>query len=362
MASKTVHRTQELVQSLQSMIEQGTYAPGDPIPSERELSRVQGVSRTTVRRAIQQLVDKGVLYRVPGSGTYVGSGPIRTARSGHASIGVLLPTLANPYFGELVTAIERECRSEGFQLLLGQTEMPGHSITPYLERYAENPAVQGVISVASGGETFPGPYEVLQRAGKPLLFVVRHPEAVNADAVATDHIGGARDLMRYLIGLGHRRIAYVGSARAHTPRHFQGYLQGLREAGLPEDPELQVMAFGDQLDQVGEAGVRMLLERQVDFTAIFAQIDFIAIGVLRALRSYGIRVPEQVSVVGFDNIPSAEHLHPPLTTVDHTVSEIGRLAVMLLQDRMTKRYDGPARQVIIQPRLVIRQSCGPSPR
>jgi LacI family transcriptional regulator len=81
--------------------------------------------------------------------------------------------------------------------------------------------------------------------------------------------------------------------------------------------------------------------------------------VLRALRAAAVRVPDDVSVVGFDNIPSAEHLHPPLTTVDHTVHEIGRLAVLFLHDRMSGRYDGPARRVIIQPRLIIRESCGP---
>ena len=359
--TRDVHRTNELVASLRRAIAQGTYANGQTIPSERDLSTSQGVSRTTVRRAIQLLVDEGVLYRVPGSGTYVGRSSTLTTEpaTDPAAIGLSLPTLANPYFGERAGAIERESTRSGFQILLGQAALAGGNPEPHLERYAENPAIRGVIMVSSGEETSAASFDQLARARKPFLFVVRHAETVGADSVATDQVGGARELVRYLIGLGHRRIAFVGDTRAHHARHFQGYLEGLREAGLPEDRALQVSARGESLDLIGEQGTQTLLASGTPFTAIFAQIDQIAIGVLRALRAAGMRVPEDVSVVGFDNIPSAEHLHPPLTTVDHTVQEIGRLAVLFLRDRMSGRYTGPARRVIIQPRLVLRESCGP---
>jgi DNA-binding LacI/PurR family transcriptional regulator len=358
---KPVRRTHNLVTDLRRAIAQGVYDAGQPLPSERELSISRGLSRTTVRRAIQLLVDEGVVYRVPGSGTYVGrprtfaTEPLQE----HATIGLILPSLANPYFGELATAIERESTRAGYQLLLGQSHLSGHSEAPHLARYAENPAVKGVIVALSGDDESVASYERLTQSGKPFLFVVRHAERVGADSVSTDHVGGARELMQHLIGLGHRRIAFIGAARTRIVRHYQGYLEGLHEAGIPADPALQVQINADNLEQIGEAGTRALIERKVPFTAIFAQIDLVAIGVLRALRAAGIRIPEDVSVVGFDNIPSAEHLQPPLTTVDHTVGEIGRLAVVLLQDRMVGRYNGPARRVIIQPQLIIRASCAP---
>jgi DNA-binding LacI/PurR family transcriptional regulator len=360
---KPVRRTYDLVAALRKDIEQGVYSAGQPIPSERELSTRKGLSRTTVRRAIQLLVDEGVVYRVPGSGTYVGRAGTLAMEppQEHATIGLILPSLANPYFGELATAIERESTRSGYQLLLGQSHLSGHSEAPHLARYAENPAVKGVIAALSGSDESAASYERLAQAGKPFLFVVRQAERVGADSVSTDHVGGARELMQYLISLGHRRIAFIGAARTRVVRHYQGYLEGLHEAGIPADPALQVQIDSDNLEQIGEQGARMLIERRVPFTAIFAQIDLVAIGVLRALRAAGIRVPEDVSVVGFDNIPAAEHLQPPLTTVDHTVSEIGRLAVVLLQDRMVGRYNGPPRRVIIQPRMIIRASCAPCP-
>ena len=357
-----MHRTDDLVAALRSAIEHGVYGAGQLIPSERELCRREGLSRTTVRRAIQRLVDEGVLHRVPGAGTYVGRprGLASIPPLEHATLGLILPSLANPYFGELATAIERAASQSGYQLLLGQSNLTGHSEAPYLARYAENPAVKGVITLSTGDEIPVSSYEQLAQVGKPFLFVVRQAETVAADSVSTDHVGGARELMRHLIGLGHRRIGFVGEGGARSPRHYQGYLAGLREAGIPDDPQLQVRLDSDDFEHIGEEGARVLLARGVPFTAIFAQIDLAAIGVLRALRAAGLRVPDDVSVVGFDNIPVAQHLDPPLTTVDHTVHEIGRLAVLLLQDRIAGRYDGPARRVIIQPRLAIRASTGPA--
>lgn len=112
-------------------------------------------------------------------------------------------------------------------------------------------------------------------------------------------------------------------------------------------------------DELGYCGLRELVDRGAAFSAIFARTDLTAVGVLRGLREAGLRVPEDVSLVGFDNTALAAHLQPPLTTVDHTVTEIGRLAVAFLLDRAEGRYTGPTRQVIIQPQLVLRESCAP---
>jgi DNA-binding LacI/PurR family transcriptional regulator len=357
-------RTNNLASALRDEIAQGVYGVGRPLPSERELSLSHGLSRTTVRRAIQQLVDEGVVYRLPGSGTFVGQPPRPSSArpEPHATIGLILPSLANPYFGELAAAIEHACVQSGYQLLLGQSSLLGDMAAPYLTRYVDNEAVRGVITIGTEDDVTLDGYRRLAQAGKPYLFVVRHAERLNADSVATDHVGGARDIMRHLLQHGHRRIAYIGVAGPPAHRHFQGYREALHDAGIAEDLALNVRVNAGNLEGIGERGVAQLLADNIRFTAIFAQIDPVAIGAMRALRAQGVRVPEDVSVVGFDNIPSAAHVDPPLSSVDHTVGEIGRLAVLLLHDRISGRYDGPARRVIIQPQLVLRASSGPAPQ
>ncbi len=110
-------------------------------------------------------------------------------------------------------------------------------------------------------------------------------------------------------------------------------------------------------EEAGLSGVRWLLEHEVPFSAIFARNDLTASGVLRGLYEANLRIPDDVSVVGFDSTKLSAHFQPPLTTVDHTLQEIGRQAVHLLLDRIEGRYDGPVRRVTIEPRLVIRESC-----
>jgi DNA-binding LacI/PurR family transcriptional regulator len=350
------HRTTQLAARLRRSIVEGAYRPGDLLPSERELCETHHLSRTTVRRAIQLLVDEGMLERVPGSGTYVGR--FQRTQPTQTTLGLVIPTLANPYYAELSRAIEQEAAGRGYQLMIGQSDYQGANEANYLLRYAENPAISGALVVPSGEPQNAEIFQALREQQTAFVFVVRGVEGVTADTISTDHVGGARDVVRHLIGLGHRRIAFVGTARGKPHRHLQGYQVALAEAGLPADPALIELCDTDD-ETAGVQGVRALLQRGTAFTAIFGRVDITAVGVLRALREAGLRVPEDLSVVGFDNTQLAAHLQPALTTVEHMRHEIGRLAVAFLLDRIEGRYSETPRHVIIQPRLIVRASSGP---
>jgi DNA-binding LacI/PurR family transcriptional regulator len=350
----TLHLTTQLAQMLRRDINAGMYGNGAPIPSERELMEQHGVSRTTVRRAIQQLVEEAVLTRIPGSGTYVNA-PAPQPVVGQDTLGLLVPTLANPYYAELSRAIEREAAAGGLNLVVGQSDYRAEQEANYLERFAENRALRGVLAVPSGDRSAAAAYQRLLDRNIPLVCAVRGIEGVEVDEIATDHVGGASMIVNHLIALGHRRIAYIGTSRGLPHRHLQGYRQALSAAGIPEDPSLTILVDGDD-EHAGVEGVARLLQQNSDFSAIFARVDITAIGVLRALRTAGLRVLEDVSVVGFDNTQLAAHCNPPLTTVEHMRGEIGRLAVLFLRDRIEGRYRETARRVIITPRLVIRES------
>jgi len=192
----------------------------------------------------------------------------------------------------------------------------------------------------------------------PFIFVSRSTDVVEADIVVPDRKRGARDMVKYLIELGHRQIVYIRGIPPYFDSHFEGYRQALREANIQEDPDLIISLESDQ-EEAGRKGVRLLLERGTSFTAIFARNDITASGAMQEIKKSGLRIPEDVSVAGVDNIAFSAHLEPPLTTIDTNMLEIGRLAVAFLLDRVEGQYDGPRRRVTIAQSLIKRASCAP---
>jgi DNA-binding LacI/PurR family transcriptional regulator len=356
--NKTPNLTIELAHALRRAIQRGKYSPGQMIPSERELSDESGLSRTTVRRAIQLLVDEGVLYRVPGSGTYVGQE--RLNQGVHEMLGVIVPTLANPYYAALTDAIEQEANLRGYQVLVGQSDFTKTNEANYLLRYADNPAVKGALVVPNVQRLSVDAYRYMIANNTPFIFVSRSTDEVEADIVVPDRKRGARDMVKYLIELGHRKIGYIRGIPPYSDSHFEGYRQALREADIQEDPDLIISLESDQ-EEAGRKGIELLLDRGTTFSAIFARNDITANGAMQELKKVGLRIPDDVSVAGVDNIAFSAHLEPPLTTIDTNMLELGRLAVDFLLDRVEGQYAGPPRRVTIAQSLIKRASCG-SPR
>jgi LacI family transcriptional regulator len=179
--------------------------------------------------------------------------------------------------------------------------------------------------------------------------------------IATNRVG-AMDVMRYLIGLGHRRIGFI-TGRYDTQsasRRFQGYQDSLAEANIAFDPDL--VQGGDYTRERGQMAARLLLDRPDRPTAIFAANDQTAMGVMDIAKALGLRIPQDVSVAGFDNIPESMHGMPMLTTVDQSIHEMGALAAKLLIGIL--RGEALANTLCkIPTRLIIRESCqAPAPQ
>jgi DNA-binding LacI/PurR family transcriptional regulator len=174
--------------------------------------------------------------------------------------------------------------------------------------------------------------------------------------VDVDNVGGGRKATEYLLSLGHERIATLtgpsdwNSARDRT----EGYVQALHAHAVTPDPALILEA--NWLHRDGYLGMQMLLEKQVPFTAVFAQNDRIARGAISALHAAGLRVPEDISVIGYDDIPEAEFSDPPLTTIRQPMKEIGQAATRLLIQMIENRETTPT-QVLFDTELIVRSSC-----
>jgi DNA-binding LacI/PurR family transcriptional regulator len=354
-----MNKTGTLVESLVERIESGRYPPGEAVPSERQLVEEFDLSRTTVRRAIDDLVQRGILERQPGRGTFVAgasNGPRVSPAVLRHSVAVIVPTFANPYYGEMIDGIEKEARLSDLRLVVGQSDYSAESESLQLLQSAADGAVCGALVVPGSVDRASHGVQHFLRSGKPMVYIGRWPDNVACDGVCIDYRIAARQAVAHLADLGHERIAYVeGLPRLPGFSPYDGYADVMRDRRLPVDPRL-VRLTEDPSEQAGRRAVEDLVREQVRFTAVFARNDVTAMGVLQGLRRTGLRVPTDVSVISIANSLWSRSLDPPLTSVDSHPSSVGQIAIRLLNDRLQGRYSGPPVRARLEPDLIVRSS------
>ncbi|HEX9116046.1 MAG TPA: LacI family DNA-binding transcriptional regulator, partial [Anaerolineae bacterium] len=330
----------------------------------REVAERAGVSTSTVSHVINgtRHVRRALAIRVQSAMVELGYQPNAVARSLRRketrTLGMVLPDSANPFFAALARAIEDVCSARGYSLILtnsaGDSDREIRNVNVLLARQ-----VDGLIFVAAdlGNADLlrlltTVPVVVMDRelAGSPLDS--GPPEV---DAVMIDNLAGGYTATRHLIDLGHQRIACVTGYSATTPsgERVVGFRKALVEAGLPVHERLIVR--GDFGFRTGYLAAQQLLSRNEPPTAIFACNDQMAIGVIAAAVSLGVRVPEDLSVVGFDGIELGAYTLPPLTTMAQPISRLGQLAAELLLTRLSAPKS-PVQRLVLTAELVIRKS------
>jgi LacI family transcriptional regulator len=262
--------------------------------------------------------------------------------------------LSDAELARFVVGAEREARRQGHGVLIGSIDRDGADAERYLRMLLER-RVDGILTAAPQMERDARIGELL-RGPVPAVSIHRVPGG-GVSLVGSDHVETALLATRHLLGLGHRRIATVTGSpdRQVTSHRLRGYRVALAEAGVEPDPALVEKGYWEA-DGAYEATLR-LLDRMPGITAIYAQNDTMALGVLSALHERGIAVPENCAVVGCDDIPIAAHAIPPLTTVHIPFFETGETAVRLLLGRISGEKIRP-RPVLLPVRLVRRVSCG----
>ena len=323
--------------------------------SQATVSRVLAGSplvNADTRRRVEQAV-RELNYKVDRHAS-----SLRTQRAG--TLALLLfedPTPdeshINPFFLAMLGSITRACARQGHDLLVSFQQLSDD----WHADYEDSMKADGLILLGYGDYLA---YESkLARLVEQGTHFVRwgqvQPGQPGISIGCDNHAGGAL-AGRHLLERGHRRIAFLGDASSRFPEFFaryQGCDAALREAGLAMSPALQVDA--DSTEEAGYAAARTLLARGEPFDAIFAASDLIAIGAIHALKEAGLRVPDDVAVVGFDGTPMARFADPPLTTVVQDTSRAGELLV----DTLLKQVrDQPARSVMLEPTLDVRASSG----
>ena len=323
-----------------------------------------GVSFTTVSHVLNgtRRVSDSARRRVEQAIAELDYAPSAIARALKRSetrmLGVVVPNITNPFFAELTRGIEDFCERSDYSVFLcdGDDDVArqSRSLQTLIER-----RVDGLLLAAPAGDT-KALAQRLAAARVPTVVIDRADPTIAADVLRLDHHGGAHLAVEHLVSLGHRRIACLsGPAKFAISRaRAAGWRDALADAGIAirEDWLLE----GDFSAATGHELTRRLLARG-DITAIFASNDLLAMGALRAAAELGIAVPQRLSVIGFDGIDLGAYTYPALTTVGFPIRAMGEMAAQILIERIAGSSSA-ARDVIVPPRLMSRESTGPAPQ
>jgi DNA-binding LacI/PurR family transcriptional regulator len=336
----------------------------EPRPTLEAVAARAGVSRATASRVVRggDGVRAPLVQRVQRAVEELGYVPNQAARSlvtrRHDAVAVVIAepedrVFADPFFALQLRGISKELASHDNQLVLLLTE--GREDHARVGRYLAGGHVDGALVFSLHlDDPLPG---LIRSAGVPAVFGGRPGWAGDAETptvyVDCDNRGGARDAVRHLVDLGRTRIAHITGPLDQTSAadRLDGYRDTVGDTGL--------VAEGDFTPAGGERAMRDLLDRHPGLDAVFAANDLSAAGALRVLRERGRRVPEDVAVVGFDDmLPVAEQTDPPLTTVRQEIEEMGRLMARLLLTRITDApdQDAPAPTGLVLPTTLIRRA------
>jgi LacI family transcriptional regulator len=322
-----------------------------------------GVSVTTISKVLNNHADIGeatrqrVLAKVEELG-YRRNAVARslTLRRTH-TLGVIVSDLMHSFFVEVVAAIEASLGSRGYGLLLCNLGEDPAKERWQLEMLLER-QVDGVILASANAQKNGDLLRSLQNQGKGLVLIDRDDhQGLRCHRVVTDDERVGRLATSHLVALGHQRIAHLAGPRlVHARRRQRGYLASMRQAGLAVDDRWVVEAGFVEHD--GYEAARRLLARAPEVTAIFAVSDPAAIGAMKAAWDLGLRVPEDIAVVGAGDIAHGDLLRVPLTTVSWSRDDLGREAARLIIDQIEAHPDGPFHRVVVPPSLRVRASCG----
>ncbi|MGY4398145.1 DNA-binding LacI/PurR family transcriptional regulator [Sphingomonas sp. UYAg733] len=329
-----------------------------------DIAALAGVSQPTVSRALRgdRTVSEATRKRIEAIAQqlhYKVDKNASSLRRGQSNTLALLffedplpdGSFINPFFLSMLGSILRTCAARSYDLLTSFQQLS----SDWHVDFEDSRKADGIILLGYGD------YEIYRSRLEQLVSQGTHFVrwgSVDPDAQGTtigcDNVAGGRDAGRHLLGLGRRRIAFIGDASGHYPEfhgRYRGLCAALAEAGLRPDPGLQVDAL--TIEQSGYEAAHRLIGRGIGFDAIFAASDMIAIGAMRALQEAGMSVPEQVAIVGFDDIPAASLSHPPLTTI---AQDYGRAGEMLVDALIRQIANEPSDTTLLPPRLIVRKT------
>ena len=330
----------------------------------RDVAAAAGVHPATASRALNPgtklLVSEETARRVSEAAERLGYRPIPVARSLRTrrshTIGVLIPDLNNPLFPPIVRGLEDQLAEHGYVVLLGNTDADlGREHLVFDQMRARH--VDGFV-LATATRNSPILAEAAE-AELPVVLMNRTAQDYPFSSVSVDNEQGLRAAVAHLVSLGHTRIGHIAGPQdvSTGAARLRGFREGMASHGLPLAEDQVVYSSGYSIEEGARRG-RELLSARGDLTAIVAANDMLAVGCYGALDELGLGCPQDVSVMGFNDMPFMDRLHPPLSSIRFQHYQLGTEAARLLIERI-ETGDGPVKILFLAPELVARGSTAP---
>ena len=336
--------------------------PTNGVPTMNEVAQIAGVSVATVSRVVNGSggVSKKLERRVRQAMDQLHYHPSTLARSFKMQetrlIGIMIPLLDHPFYSRLARGIEQRLFAHDYRAIICNSEEDETRERAYIEMLVRQRVDGAIINSSAKNTSY---IFKLKDLNVPYVLIDRNLPNVQGGKVFCDNSQGGYIGMQHLLELGHRRIGVVAAPTYTEPitRRIRGTREALADYGVPDDPEMLVTGDG-QLFDMGYDAARHLLAKMPRPTAIFALTDVTALGVMHAASEMGLKVPDDLSIVGYDDLPIASYMIPPLTTVAQPIIEMGETAVDMLFRQM-ESPDLPPEKAVLATHLVVRGTTAP---
>lgn len=334
------------------------------MPTVLDVAKLAGVAPITVSRVINRsgYYSDETRKRVEAAAAelgYVQNSLARSLRSNRTNtIALIVSDITNPFFTSLARGVEDTASDAGYNVFFCNTDELSEEEEKYTQVLLQK-QVDGFLLVPANSS--PHSILIIQKHNIPLVLIDRWVPGVEVDTVRCDSVGGSYELVRLLVSLGHRSIAMISGPKnvSTSIDRVNGYRKALEEAGIPfEEAYVQ---YGEFNQSTGYELAKRVLGMNPRPTAIFGANNFIAIGIMKALNDLGIRVPDDISVVGFDDLPEPLVVSPFLTVASQPSYEMGCRATLLLLERLAEKDKSEQQQVILPTDLIVRGSTAKVP-
>ncbi len=338
----------------------GVLAPGKRLPSLSEFVEEYHVSVGTVRQALSVLENEGLVERVHGSGTFVrppALPDIEPSSNAEKRLGLVLTHHSDQLNMEILIGVERAAKSRGYQVIFTFAEEHIEQQRRDIERLCKD-GMDGLIIFPVGENAEEEGIVKLQHDGVPFVLVDRHFPELETNYVITDNFTGGYRATEHLLILGHKTVGFIYPANSSlrttsVAERLRGYREALHDYGVPVDESLIYQRAAHSANSYDD----YLADENIP-GAIFVCTDVEALKVIKTIQQLGKRIPQDVALVGFDDLNFAAHLNPALTTIVQPRIEIGFQAVNVLMDIIEGRQLVKPTRLVLPIHLIVRESCG----